>query len=846
MLNPNLMTCYRSARAGWWLCWWWMAILASSFPMPLWSHEASSAHPDTSSAHPERVMTARRINPHRPVIDGRLDDPVWEHAPVATDFVQHQPDEGEPATQQTAVRLVYDDEALYIGVMCYESNPDSIVSMLTRRDQWAERDWVEVELDPHHDHQTGYWFLVGPSGSVMDGVIYNDDWEDDTWNGVWEAKTAILDDGWSVEYRIPYHVIRFAHEEEHVWGINVMRRIVRREERSQWVMVPSGENGWASRFGHLEGLRDITPPAHFEAVPFALGRSTFADEHDLFGSTGVDVRYGLTPSISLNATINPDFGQVEADPAVLNLSVFETFLWERRPFFLEGNSIFQQPGPDIVGIGGPAQLFYSRRIGRPPGRFGLPDHSEEIDRPDATTILGAAKLSGKTAGKLSFGLLEAVTAREDATIQETFVDPLTGREDTVRRPFRVEPWTNYLVGRLQQDVRTHSTVGATLTTVDGDGFSPSYMGSVDGTLKWKENAYRVFTRLSASSAPGDDGRDSGYEAVAYFSKFSGNFGGQLYADARSPGFQVNDLGFMDRADRVQTGAHLYAEIHEPYLLARRSGFNLNAWHQWNYAAAVLARGVNFNNWNQLRNYWWFNFGVSRAFAAEDDLQTRGGPLMKRPANVSYWSGIGTDDRKAISLWFDTNGERVDGGDSYSRRFHTGLTVRPASNVRFEIGPSYSVERSFAQWVDNVESDDDGDDDHFVFARLKSQVLDLTLRGEIAFTTSLTLQGYVQSFVTSGDYRDFRELARPGSYAFTPFAYTGDEPDFDSRSLRGNLVLRWEYQPGSALFVVWSQSRSFSPDTVADPAFRPLSGVRRSFTDDGDDIVLVKGSYWLGL
>ena len=838
--NGSSVTNPEEAGAGWVLRWWWVAVLAFSLLSPIRAEEEGQKE----RSHPEKTLTAVRVNPTAPLIDGLLDDEAWQNAPLATGFTQRDPDEGKPATEKTTVQVAYDDEALYIGVMCYDSAPDSIVALLTRRDRWAERDFVEVQLDPHHDHQTGYWFLVGPSGSILDGVIYNDDWYDDTWDGVWEVKTMIHDRGWSIEYQIPYHVLRFADKKEQVWGINVYRSIVRRDEETQWVLVPDGENGWTSRYGHLEGIHDITPPAHFEAIPFTLGRSTFGEEDELFGSAGVDVRYGITPNISLNATITPDFGQVEADPAVLNLTVFETFFQERRPFFLEGIGIFQQPGPDIAGIGGQSQLFYSRRIGRSPGRFDLPDDSEEIDRPQATTILGAAKLSGKTAGKMSFGLLQAVTTSEYATIEETVGEP--GAEHTERRKFRVEPWSNYLVGRVQQDVRTNSTVGATVTAVNGKGLSSSYVGSVDGTLKWKENAYRIITRLSGSSVGSDDGRDEGYEAVAYFSKFSGNFGGQLYADARSPGFQVNDLGFMNRADRIQTGGHFFAQIHNPWALARRSGFNLNAWNNWNYDEVVLGRGVNFNTWHQLKNYWHFNIGINREFAVEDDLETRGGPVMERPARIRYWSGIGTDDRKMVSFWFDTNGERVDEGISYSRRFATGITIRPASNMSFEIGPSYRTERNFAQWVDNVDDDGDDEDDHFVFGELKSRVLDLTVRGEVAFTTKLTLQAYLQSFVTSGDYRDFKELLPPYSYEFGSYDFAGDNPDFDNRSLRGNVVLRWEYQPGSTLFVVWSQSRSFELDDPVDPDFRPFSGVRDSFTDGGDNVFLIKCNYWLGL
>jgi hypothetical protein len=796
--------------------------------------------------HPEKTVVAVRAQAGTLVLDGLLDDLIWQHAPVATGFVQREPDEGQPGTQKTTFQVAYDAAALYVGVMCYDTAPDSIVALLTRRDQWTERDWVELELDPHHDHQTGFWFLVGPSGTLMDGSLHDDDKFDDTWDGVWEAEAAIHDLGWSVEYRIPYHVLRFAEEEQYSWGISLQRRVIRRSEDVRWVHVPREESGFVSRFGHLAGIRDVRPPAHLEAVPFGLGRATSGDNDELSGSAGVDVRYGITPSISLNATVNPDFGQVEADPAVLNLSVFETFRGERRPFFLEGKSIFDHPGPNIVGIGGPAQLFYSRRIGRPPSRFDLPEGSQEISRPDATTILGAAKVSGKTASRLSFGLLQAVTTAEYATIAEDIFAPQTGSESTGLRQFRVEPWTSYLVGRVQQDVRTHSTVGGTFTSVTARGLADQFVGSVDGTLKWNDNAYRIFTRLSASSNGGDGQRSSGYEAVAYLSKFAGAMGGQAYVDARSPGFKVNELGFMDRSDRVQAGGHAFYNIRNPWLLARRSEFNVNVWRNWNHDSVTLARGVNFNTWHNLKNYWNINFGISRNFAAEDDLVTRGDWVMESPASVSYWAGFGSDNRERFSFGVNGDGSRTDDGRSHSIGWGLHMNLRPASNVSLELSPSYHVERNHAQWVENYDTNADEEDDVFLFARLKNHVADLSLRAQWAFTTTLTLQGYAQSFVTSGNYRDFRRLLRPHSYAFVPYDHAGENPDFRSRSLHSNVVLRWEYRPGSTVFMIWSQSRSSSSKGPLDPDFSPLPKMLKSLTDQGDNVLLIKCSYWLGL
>lgn len=794
---------------------------------------------EPQAAHPARTMQALRLNPTPPQIDGVLDDEIWQKAPIATDFVQKDPTEGQPASERTTIQIAYDEEALYIGARCYDREPDKITAPLVRRDQYFETDRISVNIDPHHDHQTGYFFSVSASGCLIDGILYNDTSEDDTWDGVWEGKASRDDQGWSAEFKIPYHVLRFSYKEEYTWGINVLRIINRKKERDDWVMTPQGVNGWVSRFGHLEGIKGIRPSKPLEIFPFVLGRSTSASgNQDYLSSAGLDLRYGLSSNLSLNATINPDFGQVEADPAVLNLSVFETFFEERRPFFVESNSLFSSPQPDIVGINNPSQLFYSRRIGKQPGRFAVPDNSETINQPEATTILGAGKFSGKTAARTSFGVLDAVTASEYALIED---------EDTgLRRRHRLEPRTNSLIGRVQQDLGTNSSVGMTMTAVNGEDFRPAYVGGVDGNLKWRQNAYGLYTRLAGSRAGTDLDPKQGYEGTAYFYKFSGHFGGQAYFNARSPGFEVNDLGYMDRADWIQTGGHVYAQIQKPWKLARKSGFNLNTWTHWNYDQVKLRQGVNFNTWNELKNYWFFQVGISREFEAQDDLETRGGPLMTAPARFWYWGNLRTDGRKMFSLGFYPSGEVVDGDRGGNWQLKFSLNARPRPNIQFELAPSYQSQSNFAQWITNIDDNGDGTDDHFVFGQLKSHTLDLTTRLNVAFSPTLTLQTYVQSFVVAGDYRSVKELARPESYDFIPYAGLSDNPDFSRRSLRGNMVLRWEYRPGSALFLVWSQSRSADLDETVDPELRPFAGVKDSFADEGNNVFLVRLNYWLGI
>ncbi|MFC1525698.1 DUF5916 domain-containing protein [Candidatus Latescibacterota bacterium] len=676
--------------------------------LPVEGHEWEEADSDSDAiATPLKAARAIRLT-SPPTIDGNLDDEVWRMAPVQDGFTQREPDQGEPATERTTFQIAYDDEALYVGIMCYDSDPDQIIARLTRRDDYATRAAVALHLDPHHDHQTGFFFDLGAAGSMADGVIYNDDWFDDTWDGVWEGRSAIVEDGWSAEYRIPYHVLRFSEKDTYTWGVGVFRRIGRKEEWDHWRLIPRGGSVWLSRLGHLEGIEGITPPRALEVFPFGLSRAILSpgedgdpDETDLFSTVGLDLRYGLSSSISVNATVNPDFGQVEADPAVLNLSVFETFYRERRPFFLEGRTIFESPGPDIVGISWPTTLFHSRRIGRWPSRFDLPDDADELNRPDNTTILGALKVSGKTARRTSFGILNAVTGTEDARIEETVTDPATGVETAERSSFRVEPLTNYFVGRVQQDLLTNSSVGAALTAVNGDGFDPAYVGSIDGHLKWGgERDYRVFARLAGSRAGQDDDRGSGYEGVLYFYKWSGSFGGQVYVDARSPGFQANDLGFMNRSDRIQSGTHIWAKRLDPWTLARNSMLNFNLWSNRNYDGDILNHGINVNTWHQLHNYWNLGGGISRDFDARDDLGTRGGPVMDSPANTWWFYNGSTDGRKALSLWAGGNGHYGSGGDNQRHWFSVEPEWRPASNIEIEVGPSYQWQKSHAQWVEN--------------------------------------------------------------------------------------------------------------------------------------------------
>jgi hypothetical protein len=499
---------------------------------------------------------------------------------------------------------------------------------------------------------------------------------------------------------------------------------------------------------------------------------------------------------------------------------------------VEGNTIFGTPG---------SGLFYTRRIGKQPGRFSIPEDSKLIDKPNSTTILSAAKLSGKTANKTTFGIVNAITSKEYATIERMYTDPVTGLEQTKREKYLIEPMTNFFVGRLKQDVMKNSNVGAMMTAVNRENDVPAYTGEIDSNLNWKDGKYSLSTRLAGSHTGPANDRKNGYEAVAHTHRSAGWIGGGINLDVRSPGFDVNDLGFMNRPNQINLFTFIHGEIQKPWLIARKSGFWACQWGNWNYDGVDLGKGFNFCKWIELKNNWHWEFMFSRDFEAMDDMGTRGGPLMVRPAGIFYWMDLWTDGRKPISVGYHIEGAEGDNGSSSGHSFCFGINIRPASNIQINIGPTYRIGYSFAQWVTNV---DDKNGSHYVFGELDNKILDLSTRANISFTPNLSFQLYLQPFVAIGNYSNFKELARPESYEFKPYNIDFN-PDFVNRSLRGNAVIRWEYRPGSVLFLVWTQSRSAFME-MDNPSLRPYDDLRDTFNDKGENVFLVKLNYWLGL
>ena len=849
------------------------------------------------SARATLVLPAVRIQGDAPRIDGILDDEAWKLAPVATNFVQLEPEEGRPASERTEVRVLYGHDALYIGVRAFDSSPDSIAAQLTRRDQSSYSDLFHVLIDSYFDRRTAFHFVVNPLGVKHDLYRYDDTQEDSSWDAVWEAAAGIDDEGWTAEIRIPYSQLRFGNQDPQTWGINFGRDIARRNETSLWAPIRQSDAAIVSKSGELRGLSGLGSPRRIELRPFSMARlarspaedgNPFHRPNDVFASGGMDLKFGVTNDLTLDVTVNPDFGQVEADPAQVNLTAFETFYPEQRPFFIEGAGIFNFG----IGLGdgdmGSESLFYSRRVGRPPQGRADP-RGGHAEAPDLTTILGAWKLSGKTQGGWSIGLLHAVTAEETAQIA-------TGGGERLEDP--VEPFTNYGVARVQRDFREgRSAVGFIGTATNrhkevADELmlrSGAYAGGFDIRHRFGEdNRFQMSGYLLGSHVRGSpEAMDvtqrspSRYfhrpdaEHVAYdpgrtsLTGWAGNLGlfkiGGGYwrwgteALAKSPGFEANDLGYQREADLVVHAAFLGYNHHNPGKRLRRWNLNTSAWHAWSFGGEHLGLGANVNGSLTLPNYWGGHGGVNREFSAFSDGALRGGPLLRQEASTQGWFGIFSDERKTVRASWSNNWSRASESDSWSANTSLNVRWRPSGRASVSLGPFLNRTVNDAQWVQRV----DARESHYVFGHMDQKTLGLTGRLDLTFLSDLTLQLYAQPFVSAGGYTDLKQVADPraGSYQdrFSPLEATlvdgeyradlnGDgvserfrNPDFNVRQFRSTAVLRWEYRPGSLLYLVWSQGRNHF---TQDARFQLGEGLGDLFRQDAENVVMLKVSYWI--
>jgi hypothetical protein len=881
----------------------------------------------------ELAPVAQAIRAVGPIdIDGVVDEATWAAAEPITDFRQEVPLEGQPGTHATEIRIAYDDDAFYLSAVMHD---DGLVTQkMTRRDQGrGDFDYLRVSLDSFHDHETSYDFFMNASGSIMDAVAGGGGGGgggggrgggpgDSSWDPVWTHAVQVGDDGWTLEMRVPFSQLRFSEADEQTWGVRIYRNIHRLQERTVFPFVPTLDRGGPSRFGHIEGIRGISAGRRLELLPYVAARNehlqpsnpagvSFGDPYrsgsDYFGEVGLDFKYRLASNVTLDATVNPDFGQVELDPSVINLTAFETRYQEVRPFFVEGSDIFNfAEGGPMGSTGRPPQLLYSRRIGRAP-QGALPAGTAYSEYADATTILGAAKVTGRTAGGWSLGMLEAVTGEESAR----YVSSAGVPDETV-----VEPLTNYVVARARRQISGGVTrfgvIGSAVnrslsgTGMDARLHQTAYSAGADFAHEWANRSWQISTAFTGSYVSGDPAallrtqRSStryyqrpdathldldpnrtslaGYYGMVDLNKQGGAFTAKTAIGFTSPGYEVNDLGFQSASDRIILDTNFQYSHPTPGSVLRNWNVRGSPDAGWNYAGDRIHGEINGNVNVTFLNYWGAGARLAWNPVNDDDRLTRGGPIAKTPQRWGGTANLSSDSRRPVvgRLNYDWG---TDDAGGWSHSVGLNFTINATERLEMQVQPRWAKQLETAQYVtartDSLATDTYGA--RYIFADLDQTTLSLATRVNLTITPTLSLQLYAEPFVSVGDYGALKQFARPrtfdfltygtdigtltqqadGSYVIDPDGagaaaqFTVPNRDFSYRSLLGNAVLRWEWRQGSTLYLVWQQRRISSlanrgPDGTDDwvGSFDLGRDVGDMFSTPADNIFVIKVNYWL--
>ena len=829
---------------------------------------------DSTQTVPKRVYTTQVLNGvPSPEIDGILDDQGWDIVEWEGDFIEQRPDENTQPEHQTKFKIVYDQKFLYVGVRCLDSEPDKIVKRLSRRDGF-QGDWIGIFIDSYHDERTAFGFITTAAGVKADVFESNNGGdEDESWNPIWYTRSNIDEEGWTAEMKIPLSQLKFGKSNEQVWGLQLMRKLFREEERSVWQRIPQDTPGFVSEFGLLNGLISLEPQKQLEVQPYTVAKletyeaeegNPFRDGSDGKITGGLDAKIGITNDLTLDLTINPDFGQVEADPSAIALDGFQIFFREQRPFFVENKNIFDYrvSRSEAGNTFGADNLFYSRRIGRSPQGSPDTEDGEFVDQPENTPILGAAKFSGKTKDGWSIGVLESVTAKKYATIDD----------NGERRREVVEPLTNYFVGRLQKDFNDQQTfVGGIFTATNRDHLGEpldflhrsAFTGGLDFKHQWNERDWYIGGNLLWSHVTGGtEAIQNTQESIAHLFQRVGadhvsvetdrtsltGTGGNMQigkignghwkfesgATWRSPELELNDIGFQRQADDIRHYTWIGYQTLKPDKTFRRVGINYNHWSVWDFGGNHNSLRFNTNSWQNWDNNWFTNLGLNYEPKQYSNFALRGGPRLRQSPEIGFWNGINTDNRKKVRFNIFHNGRKGTDNSYSSYNIEFGIRYQPFDALSISAAPAYSINSDKLQYIDNI---DVGDTTTYLNGTVDQRTLSMSFRLNYTINPNLTLQYWGQPFISRGRYSDFKQVVNPLAKEFnnriSPYSdaqlsladdsyavdadldgatdFSFDDPDFSFVQFRSNLVMRWEYIPGSEIFLVWSQDLSRSGD-----------------------------------
>ncbi|MBK7625674.1 MAG: carbohydrate binding family 9 domain-containing protein [Bacteroidales bacterium] len=860
--------------------------------------QASSLQQDTLSKgatlkQPE--YTTSRLVTEKPVIDGKLDDECWKKGTWAGDYHQFIPNEGAKPTYPTEMNIQYDDKNLYIAFRAYDGEPDKIVRMAGVRDETVG-DMVGLTFDSYRDYRTGFEFTITAWGQKVDLVLFNPMNWDFNWNAVWKGKTGLEDSAWVAELEVPLSQLRYSNAEEQVWGLHTWRWISRISEESNWERQSKIGPGMLYNFGEFKGISGLKKSRRLEIMPFVLGDmktmkevpgNPFTKNGKAWGGNmGLDAKIGVSSNFTIDLTVNPDFGQVESDPSVMNLSAFETFYEEKRPFFLEGLTIFDYKFDD-------QSLFYSRRIGHAPSLSIDADDTTFVKSPDKTAILSAVKFSGTTSKGLSVGLIQSLTANQLAHLS----DPAGNRSTR-----QVEPLTNYMVARVQKGYNAGNTVvGGMLTSANRFINDPSleflsrdaFTGGLDLLHHWKDKEFYVDARMIGSYVNGTTEaiRALQESSARYYQRpgvhyldydttqtnLSG-FGGKVKvgkgskgfwrystgATWLSPGLELNDLGYLRSADEINQENVVSYLINQPVSVFHTYSISLEQFNTWNFNGTYLGSGGHLSFSSEFKNNWSFNTNLILHSEQVDTRILRGGPDMIVPSSIGTFGKVKTDQSKKVIAEFSYHYESRGNKSASSYQLSPGISVRPVQVLKLGITADYSDNRDNLQYV---AARDYYTEKKYILGRIEQKTLGLTFRVDLNLSPEFSVQYYGSPFVSRGSYSDFKVVTTPdaksindrfnflfsqktgNNYILQDFTditsplYSIVNPDFNFHEFRSNLVAKWEYRLGSFIYFVWSSERSGRTSSSQASFSDSYKELQKVFPNN---IFLIKLNYWFTL
>jgi len=842
------------------------------------------------------VYVSSRLVTSKPVIDGKLDDECWKHGTWAGDFTQFVPNEGAEPSYPTELNIQYDDRNIYIAFRCYDGEPDKILRLAGLRDEQVG-DIIGLSFDSYRDYRTGFDFSLTAWGQKGDLVLFNPMNWDSNWNPVWKGKVEMGDSVWFAEMEVPLSQLRYSNQDDQVWGMHTWRWISRLQEESNWEIQSRTGPGMLYNFGELRGIKGLKKSRRLEIMPYALGDlktmkkepgNPFADNGRVWsGNIGLDAKIGISSNFTVDLTVNPDFGQVESDPSVMNLTAFETFYEEKRPFFLEGLTIFENEFDDL-------SLFYSRRIGHAPSMTINPNDSLFVNSPDKTTILSAVKFSGTTSKGLSVGLIQSVTANEYARLSD---------EDGNRSSRKVEPLTNYMVARIQKGYKEGNTVfGGLLTSanrfIEDESLDfltrDAYTGGLDLLHHMKDKEYFIDARLIGSYVSGSETSITSLQrsSARYFQRpgadylkydttrtsLSG-FGGKFRigkgskglwrystgASWFSPGLELNDIGYMQSSDAIKQESEISYFVNRPVSIFNTYNITIEQFNSWNFNSTYLGSGGHLSFTSEFTNLWRLGVNLIYHSRAIDPRILRGGNDMLMPHRINTFGYLKSDPSKKITTGIAYGYEKSGNNSASNYRIEPEISIRPITNLKLGMTGNYEVNNDHLQYVGTKYFTQNN---RYILGKIDQKTLGLTFRVDLYLTPEISVQYYGSPFISRGRYSEFKLVANPeadlygerfenytdpvlsdGKYNLYDYVdgmrtdYSIANPDFNFHQFRSNLVARWEYRLGSFIYLVWSSEKTGKTDSSKASIGDSYNQLTSVFPNN---IFLVKLNYWFSL